>query len=563
MSDRLEELAAAVEEIRNRLGQLDRRVADLEEETGLRSTAEPWLAEAVTPAVEGVSAAGVVGLLGRTLVIFGGAYLIRAVTDMALLPGLAGSALGLAYAFLWLILAHRAGRSLSAHFHGATAVLIAFPLLWEATARFQFLTAEVAAGAVAVVASGAFAVAVHRRLRSLAWLTTLGSVATALGLIGPTRAPLPFVTLLVLLGVGTLWVAYGRDFRLLPWASAGAADLGILVVTVGVLSGRYELSFAAVLALLIAFFVLYVGSFAARTLVQGRQVGLFEVAQTALVVGPGYWGAIEVARRTAAGGWFLGTAGVILGLGAYGVAFAPAIRQERRRNFFFYTTLGLVLVLMGSPLILPGPATAVAWALLAVLAAFLSGRLSRVTLSLHSALYLLAAVAGSGLAAAAFQAFAAAPDHAWTPLTPWHGVVLAALIAGVVVPVARTSERWGKLAHLPPLLVLVLALGGLGGTLVALLTPLVAGEPGAGADAGALAALRTAVLAAAAVALAWAGRRERFREAAWLVYPVLVAAGLKLILEDFPHGRPLTLFPALALLGAALIAAARLSRRDG
>ena len=37
---------------------------------------------------------------------------------------------------------------------------------------------------------------------------------------------------------------------------------------------------------------------------------------------------------------------------------------------------------------------------------------------------------------------------------------------------------------------------------------------------------------------------------------------MKLIFEDFPNGRPLTLFIALALLGGSLILVARLLRRE-
>jgi hypothetical protein len=42
---------------------------------------------------------------------------------------------------------------------------------------------------------------------------------------------------------------------------------------------------------------------------------------------------------------------------------------------------------------------------------------------------------------------------------------------------------------------------------------------------------------------------------------VLVAGGLKLVIEDFRLSRPATLFIALALYGVALIAAPRLARR--
>ena len=58
------------------------------------------------------------------------------------------------------------------------------------------------------------------------------------------------------------------------------------------------------------------------------------------------------------------------------------------------------------------------------------------------------------------------------------------------------------------------------------------------------------------------GRRGQWlREASWLVYPVLVLGGLKLLVEDFPAGRPLTLLIALALYGGALVLAPRLARK--
>jgi hypothetical protein len=77
-----------------------------------------------------------------------------------------------------------------------------------------------------------------------------------------------------------------------------------------------------------------------------------------------------------------------------------------------------------------------------------------------------------------------------------------------------------------------------------------------------LAAGRTAVLAALAVALAWAGRRWSLQELTWLVYPVLVGGGLKLLWEDLRYGQPITMFLGLALYGGALIATPRLMRRE-
>jgi hypothetical protein len=81
------------------------------------------------------------------------------------------------------------------------------------------------------------------------------------------------------------------------------------------------------------------------------------------------------------------------------------------------------------------------------------------------------------------------------------------------------------------------------------LADVAAAEP----DLGALAALRTAVLSVASVTLALSSQHPRWPEARWLVYPLMVLVGLKLFVEDFPNGEPMTLFIALAFVGSALL----------
>jgi hypothetical protein len=83
----------------------------------------------------------------------------------------------------------------------------------------------------------------------------------------------------------------------------------------------------------------------------------------------------------------------------------------------------------------------------------------------------------------------------------------------------------------------------------------------AGADGARLAALRTAILALASVALAAVSSRTRLKEASWLSSAILVLGGIKLVVEDFPRGRPETLFLGLGFYGVALILASRLARR--
>ena len=98
--------------------------------------------------------------------------------------------------------------------------------------------------------------------------------------------------------------------------------------------------------------------------------------------------------------------------------------------------------------------------------------------------------------------------------------------------------------------------------MVLYLAPILADVRGPEPDLAVLAALRTAVLAASSVSLALSSRFKRWPEARWLVYPVLMLVGVKLFLEDFPHGQPVTLFVALALVGSALILVARLLNRN-
>lgn len=100
-----------------------------------------------------------------------------------------------------------------------------------------------------------------------------------------------------------------------------------------------------------------------------------------------------------------------------------------------------------------------------------------------------------------------------------------------------------------------------GGCVTGYLAPLLAGQPDGSANPGALATVRTAVLAVAALLTAWLSRQERFREWSWLLYPLLVGIGLKMVVQDFKDSRPATLFIALALYGAALILAPRIRRR--
>jgi hypothetical protein len=72
------------------------------------------------------------------------------------------------------------------------------------------------------------------------------------------------------------------------------------------------------------------------------------------------------------------------------------------------------------------------------------------------------------------------------------------------------------------------------------------------------ATVRTGVLALTALVLALVSRHPRAREAAHLVYPMLVAMVVKLLAHDLRVGTSTTLFVDLAVCGAVLILAPKL-----
>ncbi|HSD28006.1 MAG TPA: hypothetical protein VLL75_11935, partial [Vicinamibacteria bacterium] len=134
-------------------------------------------------------------------------------------------------------------------------------------------------------------------------------------------------------------------------------------------------------------------------------------------------------------------------------------------------------------------------------------------------------------------------------------------LAYVVITRSRGHATAIALHRLPAALIATALVWSLGGEGLVALARLV-DAPGPTADAAGLAALRTALIAVVAVGLAWTSRRGAFRELSWLVYPLLGLGALKLLLEDLPKGRPVTLFLAFALFGGALIAVPRLLRAE-
>jgi hypothetical protein len=566
-------LATQLELLASRVAAIERRLALLEsQEPVAAGRPAGGLAEAGRLAADdplagfGMADVGsVVTLLGRTLFVLAGAFLLRALTDSGQLAAGPGVLLGLAFAVTWIVMADRAGgrgHSTSAAFHGVAFVLIAFPLLFEATTHFRFLNAGTAAAGLGGCTAIALAVGWRRQLQGLVWVATLGGIATAGALALATAELGPFALFLVLLGVAALWLGYVLEWTLLRWPVALVADLAILVLSVRAVTPAAAdtpgMAFSAQILLLVA----YLGSFATRTLLLNRDVIPFEVAQSIAAIIAGLGGAAYLTYMTRGGGLPLGVATLALAAGCYGAAAVfVERRQGRRRNFYFYTSAGLVFALAGGALAIPSAAVGLVYAVLGVVAAW-AGRLSRhITYRAHGAAYLTAAVVATGL-------FPHVLYGLGLPVVPdgRASIVMLGVLAlcgvamwGLGPEAAPTAPSPGR--RVPRLVVLVLVLGGLLGAIVSWVLP-----PPVGADAaapGLVATVRTALLVAGILALALADRAWAFAEGAWLVYPLLVLTGLKFVLEDFRAGRPATLFLGFALYGLALIVGPRLCRRTG
>jgi hypothetical protein len=574
MADRLEGLQSQVEELSRRLARVEQRLRALEElerEGGARApraAAGPETGPEVEGAVPAFSST--VSLMGRTLIVLGGAYLFRAITDAGLIPAAAGVAAGMAYATWWLVSADRAataGHRASANFHGLASGLIAYPLIWETTSRFGLLGAGAGAALLVVFFALGLTVAWRRALGPIAWLTTLLALATTLGLLIGTHDL--WAASLAFLGIagGVELTAVRGRWPGLRWPAALAVDGVVLLTTflcartAGLPPGYPPLALGWVIVVGLALPLLYLDSTAVRTLGLRQRIDTFEVVQAVAALLIGFLGVVRVLAAAGGSPAPVAVLALVLGAACYAAGFTFVDRtMGHGANFYAYTTCAGLLALLGSSLLLRGTALALTWSALTVAALWLGEAFDRITLRFHGAGYLAAAAVVSGLLAAASDGLLAPAGEDWVPVAPVALIVAAVSLAGYGLLLRGRGRTDLPSAVWPRAIVAALTVWYVAGLAARLLAGVMAGAPGPAADTGIVAAVRTALLAALVVALAWLGTRRSLPELTWLVYPLLIGGGAKLLLEDLAHGRPATLVWCLALYGGALIAAPRLLR---
>ena len=513
MHDSAPEVAKQVAALAESLRSVEARVAALEGALAFASPrAAPSPPPEPVPAVSAGPAApptSYTALAGRCFFVLAGAFLVRALTDSGTLPRGAGVAMGLAYAMTWLVLADRtgrAGRVSTATAWGVTALVIACPLVWEASTRFNVLPPAGAACVLLAVAVAALAASVRRNLPALAWTTVLATLLTAIVLLVTTHALVAFTAFLVALA-GVSWAAsVCTGWPGLPWAPAAAADLVVLEVVW--IASRPEslpedyarLSPGIALALALALFAAPLAGTVRRAFSRMGAPDVFETVQL----------------------------GAALFLGAFAVT--------------------RLVPLAGLP-------PSLVWALAGFAAAVAPARAVGSMAPAYGAVLLVTAAFVSGLSAFAGNAFVGSPIAD----APTRDCVLVLLVSALATALlarrVRASDRERALR------IAMFALAGV--SIVGAsalfewgLSRLVAPD----GDLARTASVRSAVLAVAAVLLASCGRLSALSGLSWLAWPVLAFSALKLLFEDLPHGRPSTLVATFVLYGAALILVPRILR---
>jgi hypothetical protein len=575
VAERLDDLEQRLAEIAGGLARLEQRVAALETSgvvapSDLQRRQRAAAKAAATLEHDGTAALGTFMQMlqrgGYTLLALAGGFLLRSLTDSGRLPPAVGVALGFAYAGLFVALADRAGgkgKLTNAGFYAASATLIGFPLLYEATVRLQLLSVPVASTLLVAFSAGELAVAARRKMQGLGWIISFASVATAIGLMVVTGRMVPPTLALLAIGGGLLWLGYLRDWYGPRWPVAIVLDVVYLVLAARSVAPSTAEGPGLVLVAQGLLVVVYLSSFAARTLFLGRDVVTFEAVQTAGVLLSGMGGAAFVAARSGVGTAGFFAASVVLGVAAYAVAFAfLEHRKQGRANFYFYSSVGLVFVLLGTGLFLPDWATALTWAALAAVVGTIARLTSRRTLTVHAVVLAVGAAAWADLLLNADRTLFTSAAVPWPPLPP------AALLVLVFLAAATWSTALGppritipeRVTQFVITVVTALALAGaVSGFLAEWLGP-----PGPEANLGFIATSRTAILSGAGLLAAWLGRREAAWEVGWLAWPLLLVGGLKILMEDLSRGTPATLIVSFACYGAALIIVPRLrARRAG
>lgn len=505
LQERLSELERSIRAMQTRIDHLEGV------SPAARSVAAPPLQATGHPTQPSVDAT----LIGKSVLIVGGGYVLRAMTELGLLADTAGVVLGLLYALVWIGVADRAlrrGRTVVAVFDGGTAAIIAASLIWEATTRFHLITAAAASAMIGVIAIALLSVALRSRSTAFALIASLTASLASIGVALGSADPLPsFIAvtaigaLMLFLSTAPRWPAY------VTLILAGAGHSLALTLIVMAIFEKLPYGVALIEGVLAGFGVVWLVT--AMTLPKAPWPAL---AQSIAAVVVGFGGAAIIAAFHGGDPRAVGVLCLLMSGVTFAVVFARRNRDAAASSLLAAASLAAAI---GFPLLVTTPALPLVAAAATILFASLGRSLSWPALTIVSACWSIAAFA-SGLASPAMLVI----------------VCVAAVIAISITTAAAVRSRF---------VLLVVSTASL---IVAAVSFATFAQP-------LLALNRTAILVVAAVTLSLLNRHVQ--DAGKIARVLLVICGIKLLVEDLRLGRATTIVAALALYGVAIVIVAR------
>jgi hypothetical protein len=493
-----------------------------------------------------------------------GAYVLRTLTDWNIVQPVAGVAMGLAYAAVWLWLAARA--PLEARFAAAltctTSMLIMGPLVWEAAERLRVMSSWAGAAVLTLFALGALALAARTPHKMIGSIACASSIVLALALLLVREDIVPFTAALLVIAAGMEFSASGdRPSRVRPLAALAAGSAVFLFSYLmsrpaGMPQTWHPAPRTAVLIAQITLIVIYLWTAWIRSVVRGKTLTLGEIGQTGLALFIGFGSAVWVFGRDPAVMLSLGISALAGGLAFYMLSFR-LFERDNKRNFRALSTLGLILLLTG--MYIPFPRVGF-WSLASVCAVgccWAARLFALPTLGLHGAFYLaLASVVAGATSQPLAVLFSVGPGA--RPVLPSLAVLVALVPCWLAVSDISPSSHGYWRNQISSLVLAALGVWISAGLAVSAVTAAWA-KVAAGATLAAD-TLGTVVLVIFALVLAWAGTRWRKRELVWALYGVMAVGAYKLATRDFVDEHNFAMVLSLLCYGGALVLLPRLLR---
>jgi len=572
LEERIAEMETSISSLTNSLERMEDRISQLEQlDPAAIDNPEPEIeAVDVTKDLDSVEepSSNILVFLGRSFLVLAGAFVLRTLTDSGTLNQQLGVTLGLLYAFAGLILSDRLGaqgKKTNATFHGCTAIIIAYPLVFETTVKLEIISPVLSCVILSILTGVALIISWRRHLRVLAIAFTLAALGTSIPILLSTGAIQSYCIFLILLGCMTIWFRHTRNWNVMCWIVALVANIMVLILVslasdpadLNTRFGHITVQGAQIIAL--GLFFAYLGAFVIRTILFRYPVKTFTIFQSSMVILIGLGGAIHISPST--GGlakMTLGPSALIFSLAFYALAALFLDRQQQeRRNFHYFIWLGQILLFIGSWLTLGTSTLLVVWSILAIATAYFGGKYHRVSLRLQSVLYATFSFWRAGIFKSSYEAFTDLAQYPWG-LHNVGGLTVLVLVIVTYIVIIRTQETrvakpWKNVIRF---VLLLYCLMGIATVVIALLVQAVGN--GIQTNPALVAVIRTAVLACSAILMAAIGKRNWYAELKWMVYPVLILGAIKLLLEDLHIGDTGLLSLSFIFYGLALILVPRL-----